>query len=364
MKQDDRTNTLREAVSYISKFREHTIAVYLDDAILKDIERYEIVQDILRSAELGLKIFVCYSKLDDQPLHWMLNTNKLKHFNFQDLGKLNVLDNIFSLNHVPLIFCEEVFFFHLVQAMNVRKIVFIGKSALFDESEELIRDINYNQFEELHNKYTFSGMENRVRLILSLPNKEEYRMHFISGHREGSFLKEILTCRGDGTMIYENHAYHNIRSAKLFDIASIFQIIEKSNKRGDINISISENMIKKKLNSFRVLSIDGEIHVIACVNINRADNVINIEYLVTLNSYQHAIILIKDFLQQILQVLQIDLIKSKIILERNKNILWLGMSPWFKEMGFTLYTTIQECRKEGIKNMAKPPLYVYKKKLS
>jgi len=358
---DEITSILRESLHYIQKYQEQLIAIYVDDNVIADIGKYEIVKDIIKLAQAGFKIIICYSRFDIE-LDWLDRNCEIKHFNFKDLTNLNAIHGNFLLKQVPLIYCEEDVFFNLIQAMNIRKLFFIGKSALFDTDNNLIRELDYSKMEKLLRSGIFSGIEDRIKLILNLPNREEYRIHFISGHREGSFLREILTCCGDGTMIYKNHAYHNICPAQLSDLSAINKIIEASNARGDLNLTSTQKGIKRNLKNFIVLTIDGELHVIAAIADQLLEqHIAKIEYLTSLNPYENMSAVINEFMVHLLKRLQLQDKKVSIVLERLKNTIWLGISPWFKELGFISCKNKADWQKQGLSSIvANPPLWILK----
>lgn len=355
------TNLLREAIGYLHKFREQTIAVYINENVIEDVMEYKILQDILLLAQAGLKIFICYSEVNFDIALWLKNNSKLKHFNFKDLNNLSVLNEVFILNHVPIIYCEENVFLNLSQVINSHKIIYIGKSALFGNDAKLIRDMPYQEIEKLLTQGVFKGMEERLSAILRLPNKEEMRIHFISCYREGSLLKEILTCQGEGTMLYKNHAYHNIRTAQLSDTFSILRILEESNSRGDLDITLSKENIMGRIGEFFVLTIDGQVHIIAAISCSIPEKIVKIKYLASLNEYKIAIILIKDFLTHLLKNIAMQFKGFNVIIESNENNIWIGISPWFLQLGFKSIKTFPEAQKAKLQiNKVVPPLWILK----
>jgi len=141
-------------------------------------------------------------------------------------------------------------------------------------------------------------------------------------------LKEILTCDGSGTMIYES-MYQEIRKAKKSDIAEISEIIKTSVK----GMAITLDFIEKNIINFRVFAVDHQIHGCVMVKSGAGGSADEIAYLGILGAYEDPLIF-ERLIRDALSVLSAE--AKCIFMDPKKNTNLLGIYPWFKKLGFSM----------------------------
>jgi len=313
------------------------------------------LQDALMLVSIGMPVYVCYiGDIDVAP--WLAIDARIRHIT-QNKVNDDVLAVTRALRQLPIIQCgNENDYLCLAQALRAHKIIIIRAGGGLYHKQRLLSQISYQELDRfLQFDDIFSGdVADLLAYIAVLPDREQYRVHFI-GYHVGSLLGELLTDCGSGTMLYQDSSYHKVRRATKADAGIIDDIIRAGCERGECSGTLTADVVSQRISEFYVFTFDGTICACCCVTTHETIGVV--QYLVSSEEYAISSSLIRELLRFICEEFNEQHI-TRVVLEKNSNTIFLSMSPWFLDMGFRSYQS-NESDSDWIQTInVKPPFWV------
>jgi len=311
----DGTRMVREALHFVNQYRSSKLVIKLGEAIIRQPKALlEVITDInlLKAAEI--EVFIAHSQRE-------LTGDRL-------FGNIPVLSFEETENT-----SADALIAEFAISLKAKKLVYVTeRDGIFSESK-LIRQVTVKQAQELLEVTGLitGGMRNKLGAAIVACKAGVSRVHIISGLREGSLLKEILSCEGLGTMIYRRASYQRARRAKEGDILEIAKVLSEQG----FSASIALEEIIENLERISVFTVDGEVHGCAITTEHETTSAVEVNYLSVSSSYEDS-----DALLKLLRKIIKDARKREIryvLLDTSKNPALLGIYPWFLELGFKQY---------------------------
>lgn len=319
---------IRETLFYVQQFKNSIFVIYLEDKIICRIEELGILRDIYSLQDIGIKIVIFYSnsKLEDRIYQLEF---------FHNIAKIEIA---LKSKLIPAMYCDnnsstEKMICDASIQLCAKKIIFVTNyNGIYDKNRQLIAEMTIQEAEKLLDKKIITGKARRIieaAIIACKTCKNMLRVHIVNGGKNGSLLKEIFLCEGTGTMLYAS-SYQEMREANKNDIQDIIIILQNSKFWRSLNINYSE--IIKNIKKFLVYAVDQQVYGCCMITDDNELSVIQIDYLAVLQEYENSNIL-KAMLEYILK--NHNHAKQYIAMAKEKNLIWLGMYPWFiKELAF------------------------------
>lgn len=323
---------IREVLDYIRRFRGKNILIKICNSVIADENKINnVIRDIILLKGVGIGVVIAHSKHDFDRGVW----SGIEPVTFLDISTMANIGGHMEIGITPVVFFDEdpslssdKAVASLAVKLSVIKIIYVTNyDGIFQSGKSLIHDLDIEQAKAIlaSGEVVSREMEEILDVSLMVCGQGVSRIHII-GSRSGSLLKELLTCDGSGTMIYDT-MYQEVRKAKEADVAGIFEIIKDSIK----TTSITLESIKKNIGNFFVFAVDQQIR--GCIMAKEASvgEALEIAYLSILPAYENPAI----FKRLIAHVVEGADSKFKYIFfdpEKNTNL--LGIYPWFKDMGF------------------------------
>jgi amino-acid N-acetyltransferase len=371
---DKNSDSLRDALSYISADVGHTIVIHLDFYFFKTKHFNKICADITQLFSIGIKIILVFDVYKYHQDEIPISNKEITEVTKNHTKKLFLLQK--TLNMVPIVNGNFI--------KPISKGVINGKDLLYNGR---IKNIHNDRIEiqsaqnvvllsnlaisDTKNIYLLSSVEiaqkvataiNAVKLIflsdlssvkmkmptfLTSQTHEEYqkeslqlkniikitfdfvscnkaRAHILDYTLENSLLKELFTRTGCGILVASDK-YDYIRGATSSDIDGIFNLIEKINTNKQL-ISKTRTWIKNSIKDFLIMEIDGFVVSCLCCKINEKEQSAFISSMATHKSYQR-----QKRADKLLKYAIKNLKKSKI----NKIFTQSTQSvEWFVQRGF------------------------------
>lgn len=342
----------KEILDYARQFRGKIIVVKVSKHVLaKDKKLGNVIRDIGLLKNAGIEVVVTHSDTHFRKDPWFT----LEPVVFLDISTISDIAGHVAMGMTPVVFFGETSFLSSEKAiaslalkLGAIKIVYVtNQDGVFQSGKLLIHEMDVQQVREMIAMpgVITQDMLKRVEVALMACEQGIPRIHII-GSREGSLLKEILTCDGSGTMIYDS-IYHGIRKAKKTDVSEIFEIIKESIKK----TSAPLDLIERNIGDFMIFAVDHQVH--GCIMIKNDDKATEISYLGVSSAYEKPVIF-----QRLIEHALVDVENKEgcIFLDPDKNTNLLGMYPWFKKLGFAK-CSLREC---GIANSNGKKVWVRK----
>jgi len=350
----DEFRVTKETLDYARQFRGKTIIVKVSKVVLaNNIKLANVIRDILLLKSAGIEIVVTHSETQFVRDPWL----SLEPVVFLDISTISGITGQMALGITPVIFFGETELLSSEKAitslaikLGALKVIYITNyDGVFQSGKFLIHEMDVEQARGMLDTpgAITQEMRKRVEVALIACAQGVPRVHII-GSREGSLLREILTCHGSGTMIYES-LYQEIREAKKTDVTEIFEVIKESIK----TTAVSFEFIEKNLSNFWVFAIDQQIYGCMLIRRNDIDKVGEIAYLGILTAYGDPLIF-ERLIKYALKIITPEVKCTFLDPEKNTNL--LGMYPWFKRLGFAK-CSLREC---GIANGKNVKMWIRK----
>lgn len=344
----------KEILDYVKQFWGKIIVIKVSKVVLANSKKLaNVIRDIILLKSAGIEIIVTHSDTQFVSDPWL----SLEPVVFLDISTISGITGQIALGITPVIFfgetpslSSEKAIASLAIKIGAVKIIYVTNyDGVFQSGKSLIHEMNTEQTKKRLEtpSYITKEMRRRVEVALIACAQGIPRVHII-GSREGSLLKEILTCHGSGTMIYES-LYQEIREAKKTDVPEIFEVIRESIK----TTTVPFEFIEKNLSNFLVFAIDQQVYGCMLIRKNFTDSISEIAYLGMLPTQEDPLIferLIKYGLENISHESRFTFLDP----EKNTNL--LGIYPWFKRLGFAK-CSLREC---GIENGKKTKMWIKK----
>ncbi|MDD2707491.1 MAG: hypothetical protein PHV34_05725 [Verrucomicrobiae bacterium] len=213
------------------------------------------------------------------------------------------------------------------------KVVFVTKShGIFDAERNLIREMDVETAKCLltRGKGKDKPLKGEMRRILAATVKGcengISRIHII-GAKEGALLRDLLSCEGSGTLVYSD-SYQTIREAREKDLGDIFDLVKNSAR----NSSIVPSYLRKHRDKFKVFCVDEKVH--GCFmrqeSAGEGRKIVELSHLGLSPTYDNYTA-VKKILNEAVSLTPPG---AKIIISPAKNLVWLRLYPWAKELGF------------------------------
>ncbi len=339
-----------ETLKYVQDFRDSIIFIKLGGKIIGRAKELGIIKDICLLKKIGINIIVALNSNDVDKDQWK---NPECSFQYLDIETAGETHKYLSQGKIPVIHClhtksmsSDKTIATLSGKLRSNKLIYVtDREGVFDNKKQLIREASVNSVRELiASKAVTSRMKEKLESAIKACELGVYRVHIISGFKKGSLLKEIFSCDGVGTMIYSVSPYTNIRKAKPEDIGNIFDILKSS-----LTTSINYADISSKIENFYVFTVDEQIHGCVMMEENTESGIAELIFAATSPSYESSEA-IKELIEYIIQK-EVSRKIKKIILEPEKNSIWLGLYPWFLQLGFKKEEEEKEQNKAWIKSL-------------
>lgn len=324
--------TVKEILDYARQFRGKIIVVKVNKDVLVDKKKLNnVIRDMILLKSAGIEIVATHSETQFTRDQWL----SLEPVVFLDISTISGITGQIAVGATPVVYFEETpelssekAIVSLAIKLGAVKIVYVTNfDGIFGPERRLIHEMDIKQARELLNKPgTVTGeAKKRIEVALIACEQKILRIHII-GAREGSLLKEILTCYGTGTMIYKS-MYQEVRKAEKSDVAEIFGIIKEAIKQ----TSVTLDRIEKKIDNFWVFAVDQQVHGCMLIENDAKTKICEISYLSASVTYEDPQVF-KRLVQAALKNVPPDFKCVVLSVEKNTNL--LGIYPWFKELGF------------------------------
>ena len=344
----------KEILGYSRQFRGKIIVIKVSKIVLANSKKLaNVIRDIILLKSAGIEIVVTHSDTQFVSDPW----RSLEPVVFLDTSMISGITDQIALGISPVVFfgetpslSSEKAIASLAIKLGAVKLIYVTNyDGVFQAGKFLIHEMDMEQTRERLDApgAITKEMRKRVEVALIACAQGIPRVHII-GSREGSLLKEILTCHGSGTMIYEN-LYQEIREGRKTDVAEIFEVIKESIK----TTSVSFEFIEKNLSNFWVFAIDQQIYGCMLIRKDARDSVGEIAYLGMLPAQENPLIF-ERLIKYALKIITPEVKCTFLDPEKNTNL--LGMYPWFKRLGFAK-CSLREC---GIANGKNTKMWVRK----
>ena len=256
-----------------------------------------------------------------------------------DSSELTDVARIVVSGSIPAVFLSETdsmvnegAIIDLAREVGAVKVIHVTKQGgLFRPKEGLISELDVSEAQDvLSDPDNFVTCRMRERVDVSIKACKARivpRIHII-GSEEGALLKEVLTSEGSGTMIY-NHKYKETRRARPEDIVFIFELIRESIKK--TRTSLSLKFIAQNVADLWVFTVDNQIHGCVMVKSDHVGRASEISCLGVSSAYENSV-MIQHLLKFSLEIISKETVR--IFLDMDKNADWLGLYPWFSQLGF------------------------------
>lgn len=329
-------NVIRETLIYQHRYRNQKIVVKLGADVIREVEKLEILNDILLLKQNKIHIILTHAQPELKSQNWV----SLAHMGIIiDRDSLEDIDQYLTLGKIPIIYCPgseivstDAIVAQVAMEVNAVKLIYAtNRDGIFNEQKNLIHQMTIEEAEKLltHSLVT-GGMRQKVEAAIMACKEGVPRVQIINGLRSGSLLKEICTAAGVGTMIYDGrNVYQLIRKARISDIVPIVSILNDA----ELETTIVFEDIINKINQFVVFDEDQLVHACMLMREQADIGVLEIEYLATSTPYEPAEVMQRLLQHAINSALARRYLKY-ISIEAAKNDPWLGLSPWFFQMGF------------------------------
>ncbi|MFA6383223.1 MAG: hypothetical protein WCX17_02270 [Parcubacteria group bacterium] len=323
--------TVKEILDYVRQFRGKIIVVKVNKDVLADKKKLNnVIRDMILLKSAGIKIVATHSEARFTRDQWL----SLEPV-FLGISTISGITGQMAKGATPVVYFEETpklssekAIVSLAIKLGAVKIVYVTNfDGIFESGKRLIHEMDVEQARELLKKSgaVTGEARKRVEVALIACGQGIPRIHII-GAREGSLLKEILTCHGTGTMIYKS-MYQEIEPAKKSEVAEIFGIIKEAIKQ----TSITFERIKKKIDNFWVFVVDEQVHGCMLIENDTVSKICEISYLSASEMYKDSQVF-KRLILSALEKVPTDFKCVFLSVEKNTNL--LGIYPWFKELGF------------------------------
>ncbi|MDA3815492.1 MAG: hypothetical protein PF549_03940 [Patescibacteria group bacterium] len=218
----------------------------------------------------------------------------------------------------------------LLQKLKVIKLFILSKVDGIFTKKNLIWEMTDKEAEKfLKKKENATGtMRKNIKLATQLCRNGTNRIHFVNSKKREAFLKEFLTSKGSGTMIYSgNSDYKTIRSAVAIEADEIVRII-----RNSLNISISEEFIVREIKKFIVFAVDGYPHSIMMIDSRTYDDALRLNYIALSGEFELSFALIPLVQYAIEETAKLK--KGELLIPAINAPILIGIQPWFLKSGF------------------------------
>lgn len=334
-------NVIRETLIYLHRYRNQKIVVKLGAEVIREVEKLEILNDILLLKQNKIHIIITHAQPELKPQNWISLANMGV---VVDRESLNDIEQYLAIGKIPIIYCfgseilsPDAVIAQVAVEISATKLVYAtNRDGIFDERKNLIHQITIEEAENiLTQELVTGGMRQKIEAAIMACKEGVSRVQIINGLRHGSLLKEIFTASGVGTMIYDGrNAYQLIRKARVSDIVPIVSILTQA----QLATTIVFEDIASKINQFIVFDEDQLVRGCMLMRENLEFEVLKVEYLATSTPYDPA-----EVMRQLFQYM-IDFASARrylkyISIEAVKSDHWLGLAPWFSQMGFKKFKT-------------------------
>ena len=143
-------------------------------------------------------------------------------------------------------------------ALNAAKIIFLCENGALKIEDHLVRQLSFEEAEELVKKLRAAGQERGLSLKLDAAARAcrqgVPRVHLLDGHANEALLAELFSSEGIGTMVHSNE-YQHIRRAKKTDVRRIMSLIRQSVQNEEL-VHRTRADILSHIEDYWVLEID------------------------------------------------------------------------------------------------------------
>ena len=334
----DECNLIREAIFYSEKYRNLVLAVFFGNENVEKCQERGILRDIRFLKQVGISVIIGHytENIDTEKWHDVFDLIKIR-----DIKDLGAIKKDLTLGFIPIVYCEDNAEFSsydtialLAANIGAQKLVYITRQdGVYDtETNSLISEMSTREARKLLEsaENVTLRMRGKIEASITACEKGIPRIHIISGRKNGSLIREIFSCQGQGTMIYENQ-YRAIRKARSDEINSVTDILRLSTPV----FTLSPAKILEKIDQWYVFVIDDQIR--GCMELGRHTerSSLEISFLTTSKTNED-----QKALRRMLEYAINEAIATgskMVFMEKSKTILWLGIYPWlYKEFGFQI----------------------------
>lgn len=212
-------------------------------------------------------------------------------------------------------------------AMGADKLIaFVDGDGIVDEDGTLIRQLNLSecsrQLSQLAQQPAH-GLRQSLKACYKACSGGVSRASLVNYRTDGSFLNELFTRDGCGTMVYSDD-YEQLRRANIDDVGGILELLEPLEEQG-ILVRRSRELLEREIERFWVMDKDGAI--IACAALYPfTDGFIELACVATHSDYQSG-----GRAAKLLKQLEREAKKSGFC---NLFVLTTQTAHWFIEQGF------------------------------
>lgn len=333
---------IRETLFYIQQFKDSVFVIRLGDKIVDRVEELGILRDISLLRDIGIKIVIFHSASNLRIDKWTSIKNEIYQQDFSQIQNVRIA---IKSDLLPVVYCSssscsvEKMVCDMSVKLCAKKIIFVTHyDGIYGEDRRLISEMTVEEAEKLLDKKNILNgrAREKVEAAINACKEKIPRVHIINGGRDGSLLKEIFFCEGIGTMIYARLPYQDMRTARESDISNIINILRNS-KVGRSLKHIDYPEITKQIKNFVVYAVDEQVHGCFMATYEKEPPLMKIDYLAVSQTYEDSDALEKMLENILSQAREKEL--NYVIMEDEKNLIWLGMYPWFLNLGFQKFKT-------------------------
>jgi N-acetylglutamate synthase-like GNAT family acetyltransferase len=322
----DTAQTIEEVIRYTRRFRGSAFLVSVGAAVLAATEKLgHIVKDLGLLRDAGIRVVVVHSDGSFRKEPWLA----LDPVSFLDLAAEASIAELMTPAVTPVVrLRDEKATVRLALELRVAKIVYVtNQDGVFRSGKTLVHDMDVEHAREMMDTPTVTrDMRERIEAAIAACQGGISRVHII-GSREGGLLREVLTCEGSGTMIYDR-TYGEIRGARKTDVLEVFKVVRESIR----GLPLTIEYVEKEIDSFLVYSVDGQVRGCMRIRSHPESNALEVSHLGASLSYENPSTY-RSLVERALDRARQDG-AGLVYLDPERNTNLVGMYPWFKELGF------------------------------
>jgi amino-acid N-acetyltransferase len=157
-------------------------------------------------------------------------------------------------------------------SLQAEKLILLTENSCTSE-QQLIQQMTVSEAEQFLLQDSSETHANSLKAAIESCQQGVKRVHLINRKIDGALLLELFTRDGKGTLISSN-PYEEIRSASLYDIAGILELIKPLEQQG-VLVKRSREKLEMEINDYIVIERDGLI--IGCTAIHTMNDKLSAE---------------------------------------------------------------------------------------
>lgn len=330
MNEVDVDRTILESILYAQIFKHTTMVVKLGKKVTEKAREERIISDINLLQKAGISMILFYEGKDNMHLAWP----SIKNIGLPADSSRSSIDLALKTGKIPVIRCNsngktDQKIADLAVQLGAQKVIFMTHHNGVYQKGEMASELTTEEAQTMLDANSARGdMQKKLSAAICACQGGVERVHIING-RQGTLLQELLTAEGVGTMIFKK-GYQGIRPANIGDVSEIESLMRT------LNFNPCFESLEKDIGMFFVYAVDNIVYGCMKLNFHILTNATEISHLAIPASYQNSDVL-REMLEYAMSTTR-DANCEFLFLQPEKNNNWLGVYPWFWELGFSKTT--------------------------